>query len=290
MSAFFLQTLVDGVAGGAVLALLAVGLSVTFRLSKFVNIAHGDVATAGAYVTFFVVGATSLGFFAAAVVGVIAAALIGYLSYLVVFRRLRAERPITLIITSVGVAFILRYLIAFIWGQNQQAFDLPLMRAIRVAGLRINPYDLAIFVVCMLTFAALFIVIRYTRHGRAMRAVADNPQLARVAGLSTEAVLARIWLVASALSGLAGILLAAKTVITPYLGWYMLLPAFAAMIFGGIGSIGGTLIAGLILGVVSELAAAYWLPTYRVAAIFGVIVLVLLIRPQGLMGIKAVTR
>lgn len=290
MSTFFLQTIVDGIAGGAVLALLAVGLSVTFRLSKFVNIAHGDIATTGAYASFLILGVASLDFITATLAGVVIAALVGYLSYLIVFRRLRNERPITLIITSVGVAFIVRYVIVFIWGSNQQSYDLPLMRAIRFAGLRINPYDLVIFIVCMLTFAILFVIIRYTSHGRAMRAVADNPQLARVAGLSTEAVLARIWLVASALSGLAGILLAAKTVITPYLGWYMLLPAFAAMIFGGIGSIGGTLIAGLILGVVSELAAAYWLPTYRVAAIFGVIVLVLMVRPQGLLGIKTVAR
>lgn len=285
-----LQIVVDGVASGAILALLAVGLSVIFRLSKFVNVAHVDLATVGAYATLLALSSLAMAFSMAALIGVAVVAIVGYLCYRLVYRRLRGERSITLIITSIGIAFVLRYLVTFIWGSNQLSFDLPLMRAIRFGDIRISPYDLVIIGISIAIFAVLQVVMRFTSFGRSVRAVADNPQLARVSGLDTEAILARVWLAASALAGTAGILLAAKTVITPYLGWHMLLPAFAAMIFGGVGSIGGTLAAAMIIGIVSEFAATYWLPTYRLAAIFGVIVVVLLVRPQGLFGTKAVAK
>lgn len=289
-SVLLLQTIVDGIANGAILALLAVGLSVVFRLSKFVNVAHVDMATVGAYVTLFVFAGLVPVFWLAALLGTIIVAVIGYLTYRFVYRRLKDERSITLIITSIGVAFILRYLVTFIWGSNQKGFNLPLMRAVRFGDIRISPYDMGIIAISLSIFLGLFLLMRYTSLGRAVRAVADNPQLARVAGLHTEAVLAKVWLAASALAAVGGILLAVKTVITPYLGWGMLLPAFAAMIFGGVGSIGGTFFAALIIGIVSEFAAVYWIPTYRLAAIFGVIVVVLLVRPQGLFGTKVVAK
>lgn len=285
-----LQIIVDGIANGAILALLAVGLSVIFRLNKFVNVAHVDMATVGAYATLFIFTTLIPNFWLAATAGVAVVAAIGYLSHKLVYRRLRGERSITLIIASIGVAFILRYLITFIWGSNQQSFALPLMRAVRFGDIRISPYDLVIVGISLAIFIGLFFIMRFTSLGRSLRAVADNPQLARVSGLRTENLLTKVWLAASALAGIGGVLLAVKTVITPYLGWTMLLPAFAAMIFGGVGSIGGTFFAALIIGIVSEFAAMYWLPTYRLAAIFGVIVLVLIVRPQGLLGIKAVAK
>ena len=285
-----LQTIADGVANGAILALLAVGLSVIFRLNKFVNVAHVDMATVGAYATLVLFTSVLPIFWLAAIAGVAIVAAIGYLSHRLVYRRLRGQRSITLIITSIGVAFILRYLVTFIWGSNQQAFSLPLLRAVRLGDIRMSPYDLIIVALAAAIFLTLFFVMRYTSLGRALRAVADNPNLARVAGLHTQKLLTIVWLAASALAGVGGVLLAVKTVITPYLGWGMLLPAFAAMIFGGVGSIGGTFIAAILIGIVSEFAAMYWLPTYRLAAIFGVIVLVLLVRPQGLFGIKAVAK
>lgn len=285
-----LQSVVDGIANGAILALIAVGLSVIFRLNKFVNVAHVDLATVGAYATLFLVSGFLPVFWLAALAGIAVVALIGYLSHRLVYRRLDGQRSITLIITSIGVAFMLRYLVTFIWGSNQRSFDLPLMRAVRFGDIRISPYDLTIVGIAVAIFVGLFVIMRYTSLGRALRAVADNPSLARVSGLRTEHLLTIIWVAASALAGIGGILLAVKTVITPYLGWAMLLPAFAAMIFGGVGSIGGTFVAAIIIGIVSEFAAMYWLPTYRLAAIFGVIVIVLLLRPQGLFGTKAVAK
>src|SRR5690606_35373988 len=129
---------------------------------------------------------------------------------------LRGQRSITLIITSIGVAFILRYLVPFIWGSNQQAFSLPLMRAVRLRDIRMSPYDLVIIALACAIFLGLFLVMRYTSLGRALRAVADNPDLARVAGLQTQKLLTIVWLAASALAGVGGVLLAVKTVITPY--------------------------------------------------------------------------
>jgi neutral amino acid transport system permease protein len=286
----FLQAVVDGVSTGAIVALVAVGLSLVFRLSRFVNVAHVDMVTIGAYGTLLGATTLALSFSVSVVLGVVATMVVGWLCYRLVFRRLRAERSITLIIASVGVAFFLRYLVTFIWGSNQLAFDLPLMRAWRIGEIRLNPYDAGIIAVTVLSFVLLLAVLRFTAFGRALRAVADNPDLARVAGLNGEKVINRMWLIGSALAGLGGILLGAKTVITPYMGWYLLLPAFAAMIFGGVGSVGGTLVAAVAIGIIGELAATYWAPTYRLVAIFGVIVLVLIVRPQGLFGAKVVAR
>ncbi|WP_342642833.1 branched-chain amino acid ABC transporter permease [Rhodoligotrophos ferricapiens] len=286
----FLQMVIDGISTGAIVALVAVGLSLVFRISRFVNVAHVDLATIGAYVTLLFASTLAFPFPLAVAIGVVAVAALGFLTYRLVYRRLRHERAITLIIASVGVAFFLRYFVTFIWGSNQLAFELPLMRAYRFAGFRISPYDLMIIVATLAVFIALHMTLRYTAFGRALRAVSDNPSLARVAGVASERVISWMWLIGAALAGLGGILLGIKAVLTPYLGWQLLLPTFAAVIFGGVGSVTGTLAGALIIGIVGELAAIYWLPTYRTAAIFGVIVLVLLIRPQGLFGTKAVAK
>ena len=285
-----MQTIVDGLSTGAILALVAVGQSLVFRISKFVNVAHVDLATVGAYLALFGATTLAMAFPLALAFGVIAVSALGLLTYLVVFRRMQGERSITMIIASIGVAFFLRYLLTFIWGSNQLAFDLPLHRAVRFGEIRISPNDLVIMAISAGAFLMLHLTLRYTAFGRALRAVADNPDLARVAGLHAEAAVSRMWMIGAGLAGLGGILLAVKTVITPYLGWHLLLPSFAAMIFGGVGSVTGTFAAALILGVVSEAAATYWEPTYRLAAIFGVIVAVLLIRPQGLFGTAVVAK
>lgn len=286
----FVQTVWDGISTGGVIALVAVGLSLVFRISRFINVAHVDLATVAAYVTLLATGSVALAFPLAAVVGVIVVMGVGLLTYLLVYRRLAGELSITLIIASIGVAFFLRYLVTFIWGSNQLAFDLPVLRSIRVAGLRMAPIDIAIVAIALIVFVGLAIILRYSAFGRALRAVADNPELARVSGVAVDRVVTRMWLVGSALAAVGGIALAAKTVITPYLGWHLLLPAFAAMILGGIGSVGGTLLGALVIGVVGELAAMYWLPTYRLTATFGVLVLVLMLRPQGLLGKREVAR
>lgn len=286
----FIQTIIDGISTGAIVALVAVGLSLVFRISRFVNVAHVDLATVGAYVALLCATSLALPFGVAVAIGVIVVALIGYLSYLLIYRRLRNERGITLIIASVGVAFFLRYLVTFIWGGNQLAFDVPLMRAYRFGDFRISPYDLLIIVVTLAVFLALHLALRYSAFGRSLRAVSDNPSLARVAGVPTERVIAIMWFIGAGLAGVGGILLGMKAVLTPYLGWQLLLPAFAAVILGGVGSVGGTLAGALIIGIVGELAAIYWLPTYRIAAVFGMIVIVLVLRPQGLFGTKAVAK
>jgi len=286
----FIQTIIDGISTGAIVALVAVGLSLVFRISRFVNVAHVDLATVGAYVTLLCATSLALPFGVAAAIGIVVVAVIGYLSYALIYRRLRHERAITLIIASVGVAFFLRYLVTFIWGSNQLAFDVPLLRAYRFGDFRISPYDLLIIATALAVFLVLHLVLRYSAFGRSLRAVSDNPSLARVAGVPTERVIGIMWFIGAGLAGVGGILLGIKAVLTPYLGWQLLLPAFAAVILGGVGSVGGTLAGALLIGIVGEIAAVYWLPTYRIAAVFGVIVVVLLLRPQGLFGTKAVAK
>jgi neutral amino acid transport system permease protein len=153
-----------------------------------------------------------------------------------------------------------------------------------VLDIRIQPNDLKIALVALITLAVVFLVLHATPIGRRMRAVADDPLLARVSGISPRRVMLALWALAGAVSAVAGILLGMKTVVAPEMGWDTLLPAFAAAIFGGIGHPVGAIVAGVLLGIVQEVATPFVGFTYKIALAFLVLIFVLLLRPRGLFG------
>lgn len=275
--------LVTGLVSGLITGLAALSVTLVFGIARFANAATGDMMTLGAYVALSVAAASGSLILGGAA-GVLAAVLVGVASYLLVFRKLAGRSSVTALLASIGVGFIIRAGLGLVYGFQQQVFPVPLVRPWRPYGIRITPIDVQLTAVALLTLALVFLVLHATPVGRRMRAVADDPALAQVSGIEPARVMVTLWAMAGAVAGVAGIMVGIKTVVQPELGWSVLLPAFTAAILGGIGSPAGALAAGLLLGVVQELSTPFVGFTYKLAVVFLMLLLVLLVRPTGLFG------
>lgn len=279
----FAELLIAGLTSGLIVGLAALAVTLVFGIARFANAATGDVMAAGAYGAFLATGATG-SMLVGGVVGIAAGALIGVLGYALVFRPLSGRSSVTALLASIGVGFLVRAAIGVAFGHQQKTFQLPLVRPWRFGDVRIHPNDLYVAATALSAVALTFLILQATPIGRRMRAVADDPSLARVSGIAPARVMLALWAMAGALSAVAGIVLGVKTVITPEMGWEMLLPAFAAAILGGIGQPLGAVVAGILLGAAQELSTPFVGFTYKIAISFAVLLLVLLVRPQGLFG------
>lgn len=312
------QTLFYGLILGSILALGAIGLSLTYGILNFANFAHGDVMTFGAY--FALVYHVGLGWpmWLAFTSALASTALLALAIDRSLYRRFRSAKPVTLLIASVGVALILRNTLIFAWGPQEQWYQrgiqFPMRSSLELLEWllgwlpfgsawveRLTFLDFAlpvavkrthalIILVTLLLVALVHIFLRYTKMGKAMRAMADNADLARISGIHTERVVAWTWVLGSALASAAGIMLAMDTRLQPDLGWTLLLSLFAATILGGIGSIYGALVGGLVIGITSELSVDVLSgtlgisATYKPAVAFLLMIAILLIRPAGILG------
>lgn len=277
------QLLQAGIISGLVLGLAALGVTLVFGVARFPNAATGDVMTLGAYVALNV-GAASGSLALGSAAGILACALASIVFYALVFRPLSARSAVAPLLASIGLGFLLRAAFGLVFGMPQQVFQIPLVRPWLVLGLRVQPMDLQLAAVALVTLAVAFLVLHATPVGRRMRAVADDPALARVSGIVPARVMVALWALAGGVSAVAGIMLGIETVVTPDMGWDMLIGAFAAAVLGGIGSPFGAVVAGLLLGIVQELSTPFVGFTYKLAIGFVVLMLVLLLRPRGLFG------
>lgn len=283
------ELILNGLVSGLVIGLAALAITLVFGIARFANAATGDVMTLGAYGALAASGFTGsmlLGGLAGASLGAVA----GLLGYLLVFRKLAGRSSVSALLASIGVAFVIRAIMGVSFGHQQQVFQMPLVRPWRIYDIRVHPNDLKLSAVVLLALVAVFALLHFTPIGRQMRAVADDPALARVSGISPQRVMMALWLLAGAVSGLAGTIIGIKTVVSPEMGWELLLPAFAAAILGGIGHAGGAIVAGIALGVVQEIATPFVGFTYKIALSFVVLLAVLLVRPKGLFGTVAGAR
>ena len=270
----------NGAIEGLVIALAALAVTLVFGVARFANASAGDVMTLGAYAGYggqLATGSLWLG----AGAGMAAAAAVSLFFHWTVFRKLEG-RHVAALIASIGVAFVIRSALTFFLGHDQRNFAVPIMRAWSFGPVRIAPVDLALAAVALLAVALVFALLRLTPAGRRLRAVADSPDLARASGISVARAMAVLWLAAGALAGLAGVLIGIKTVISPEMGWDLLLPAFAATILGTIGNPVGAVLGGVLIGVAQEVSTPFVGFTYKIAVGFLVLLLVLLLRPQGL--------
>lgn len=275
--------LVTGLMSGLVIGLSALAVTLVFGVARFPNAATGDVMSAGAYAALAVAAGTGslvAGGFAALVAGI----LLNVVLYLLVFRRLAGRNPIMSLLASIGAGFMIRSSLGLLNGQDPQAFPVPLARPLILFDLRLQWLDLKLAGLTLATLAVVFLILEKTAAGRRMRAVAADPALARVSGIDPTRVMLTLWALAGGVSAMAGLVLGLKTVATPDLGWNLLLPAFAAAVLGGIGSPLGAVVAGILLGIVQEVATPFVGFTYKIAIAFAVLMLVLLVRPRGLFG------
>jgi branched-subunit amino acid ABC-type transport system permease component len=280
----FLNLLLNGLIEGLVVALPALAMTLVMGVNRFPNAAAGDFMTTGAYVAVGVQLLGGLPLWAAALVAMVVTALLSAGSHALIFRKLAGQPMVSSLLAAIGLGFLLRSMISFFAGHDQRTFDLPLVRAWNVGGVRVLPSDLAVAGIALVSLLVVFLLLYRTSFGRQLRAVADSPDLARASGIRAGSLLRSLWLLVGALSAIGGVLLGMKAVVTPEFGWESLIPAFAAMVLGGIGSPVGAVLGAVLICVAQELSVPLLGPSYKLVLSFAVLALVLLLRPAGLMG------
>ena len=280
----FANLLINGLIEGLVVALPALAMTLVMGVNRFPNAATGDLMTTGAYAAVAVQLLGGVPLWLAAVASVAATAVVSAGSYQLIFRKLAGRPMVASMLAAIGLGFVLRSLISFFAGHDQRTFEMPLVRAWNFGGIRLLPTDLLIAAVAAACLAVVFVLIYRTSFGRQLRAVADSADLARASGIRAGGLMLCLWLLVGALSSVGGVLLGMKAIVTPEMGWESLIPAFAAMVLGGIGSPVGAVLGALLLCVVQELSVPLLGPSYKLVLSFVVLALVLLLRPAGIMG------
>ena len=284
------QLMFNGLITGAIVALPALALTVVFGILRFPNFAVGAMLTLGAYVAWALNVLLGAPLLLAAAIACLILGLVCALSDKLVFAKLRDRSAITLLVASMGLAFVLENICRFAFGNEARNFAIAVARPIRWYGFRVNHEQFVIGLTVLACLIAVFALLRFTTLGRAMRAVADNPPLAEVRGIDRESIARITWLIAGAVMALAGVLIGMDRAIDPLVGWNYQLSVFAAAILGGLGSPIGAVVGALTIGIAEELSTLVIPTHYRQGIAFAVIVVLLLIRPHGLFGKKAIRK
>ncbi|KQO15034.1 ABC transporter permease [Acidovorax sp. Leaf76] len=280
----FTNLLINGLIEGLVVALPALAMTLVMGVNRFPNAATGDFLTTGAYAAVAVQMLGGVPLWLAAIASVAITAVVSAGSYQLIFRKLVGRPMVASMLAAIGLGFLLRSLISFFAGHDQRTFDMPLVRAWNFGGIRVLPTDLLIAAIAAVCLLVVFVLIYRTSFGRQLRAVSDSADLARASGIRAGGLMLSLWLLVGALSSIGGVLLGMKAVVTPEMGWESLIPAFAAMVLGGIGSPLGAVLGALLLCMVQELSVPLLGPSYKLVLSFVVLALVLLLRPAGIMG------
>jgi branched-chain amino acid transport system permease protein len=293
----FFQHLVNGLSVGAIYALIALGYTMVYGVLKLINFAHGDVFMMGAMIGWYSSARWSneskapsiLGALAVTLVSMIACGLLGLVIERLAYRPLRNSPRINSLITAIGVSFLLEYGGQLVFGPDPRSFRvLPHHETIRIAGLTIGFVDLVTLVVSVLLMFLLQRIVFHTRIGTAMRAVSWNPEVAALMGVNTDFVITFTFVLGSVLAAAAGILYASKYPrVEPLLGLMPGLKAFVAAVLGGIGNVPGAMLGGLLLGLAEQLVAGYGSSSWRDAVAFSILIVILLVKPSGLLGSTA---
>ena len=280
---FDLQLIVNGITVGSILALAAIGLTLTYGILNLSNFAHGDFMTLGAYLTWL--GNTSgLNIWLAMILGAVGTIVAMLVAEYLLWKPMRDRRAsdTTLIIISIGLALFIRNGILLIYGGSNQLYNLPVVPALEFGDVRIAYNRIIIVGLAIAAIIALHLILQNSKIGKAMRAVADNIELARVSGINVERVVLWTWVITGTLTAFAGGMYGLIAVVRPNMGWFLILPMFASVILGGIGNPYGAIVGAFIIGIAQE-ATVPWLGSeYKLGVALAFTIVILLIRPQGL--------
>jgi neutral amino acid transport system permease protein len=281
-----LQVSLNGLSLGAIYALGAVGLTLVYGILRLTNFAHGDFLTFGAYMAYLVNVTWGAPLVVAVFWAMAMTAILGLLFERTLWGPMRKRKAgfLQLILMSLGLAFLLRAVVQWFWGTQIRSLDVDNTSVVEFLGLRIGQTELIVIVVGVVVISAVGLMLRYSLLGKRMRALSDDIDLAETAGINTRRVIFYTWVFSGALAGLAGVMAGATTNLRPEMGFELLLPIFAAVILGGIGDAFGALAAGMVLGVMTEWSTLVVPSQWKVAVGFIVLVVVLIIRPQGIFG------
>ena len=286
----FLSYLINGISLGSVYAIIALGYTMVYGIAKMLNFAHGDIIMVGGFTVFTIVSTAG----GSPVVGVLASIVVctvlGVTIEKVAYRPLRGASPLAVLITAIGVSYLLQNVALLIFGSNARQFtSVVTLPALKLAGgkLSISGVTIVTIITCVIIMLALTTFINKTKIGQAMLAVSEDKGAATLMGINVNGTIAVTFAIGSSLAAIAGVLLcSAYPSLTPYTGSLPGIKAFVAAVFGGIGSIPGAMIGGILLGVIENLAKAYISSQLADAIVFSVLIIVLLVRPTGILGKK----
>ncbi len=289
------QLIINSVVTGSIYVLIAIGLTMVYRVLKFANFSHAELVTFGAYMAYIFNISFGMNFIYGALAAFFLTGMLGIATDRLVFKKLRnnGSNVISMMIASIGIGLVLRQAIQEIWGPNQVWYDIE-TRTFEIFGGSVTEMQVYIILISIALILILHFIFTETKLGKAMRGVSDNPQLAMASGIDTEKILLWVWFIGGGLAGTGGVFRGADTRLVPLLGWEMILSAFAVVILGGIGSFYGAILAAYVLGfaenfgvsILSDLSIS---TGYRPAIAFIILIIVLILRPSGIMGKKEAT-
>ena len=282
----FVQTLISGLSLGSIYALIALGYTMVYGIAKMLNFAHGDIIMVGAYAVIVAVMQLSLPPVIAILISIRVCAVLGVVIERLAYKPLRQAQPLTVLITAIGVSYLLQNVALLIFGSEQKAFPTILkLPAIKLGQVTIDGITLVTLGVTAIIMIALTLFINKTKLGKAMRAVSEDKEAAGLMGISTNRTITITFAIGSALAAVASIFYGATYVyIKPTTGAMPGIKAFTAAVFGGIGSIPGAMLGGVLLGLIEQFSKTYISTLWADAIVFGVLVLVLVVKPTGLLG------
>ena len=281
------QFIINGIVIGCAYTLVALGLTLMFGIMHIVNFAHGEIYMLGAFVTFFLTKALGGNFLLAIVLSMVVIYVLGMVLERLTFRPLYGKAHINMFLVSIGLVTFLQYGSSIVFGADSRTMETPYSgQSIRFLGLFITQERALVVIVTLVLIGCLYLLIQKTKIGRAMRAAAQNPIGAGMVGVDIKQVSSFAFAVGCALAAAAGSLLGPIFSISPFMGSMPVMKAFNVMILGGMGSVPGAILGGFLLGLTESLAGGYFLYEYKDAIGFVVLILVLSLRPAGLLGKK----
>ena len=286
----FLSYLINGISLGSIYAIIALGYTMVYGIARMLNFAHGDIIMVGGFVVFTIVSTLGLSPWLGLLVAVVICTVLGIVIEKVAYCPLRGASSLAVLITAIGVSYLLQNVALLIFGSNARQFtsiiNLPNLK-LADGSLTISAVTIVTIITCIVIMVGLTAFINKTRIGQAMLAVSEDTGAATLMGINVNKTISITFAIGSALAAIAGALLcSAYPSLTPYTGSMPGIKAFVAAVFGGIGSIPGALIGGVILGVIENLTKAYISSQLSDAVVFSVLIIVLLVRPTGILGKK----
>ncbi|MCI7233048.1 branched-chain amino acid ABC transporter permease [Huintestinicola sp.] len=285
----FISYLVNGISLGSIYALIALGYTMVYGIAKMLNFAHGDIIMVGGFTVFTAMSTEWCPVWLSVVIGIIVCTLLGVIVEKVAYKPLRNASPLAVLITAIGVSYLLQNVALIIFGSASQSFTSVVKNVapVTIGGVTISMETIISIVVSVIIMICLTFFINKTKAGKAMLAVSEDKGAAQLMGINVNSTISLTFAIGSALAGVASVLLCSSyPQISPYTGSMPGIKAFVAAVFGGIGSIPGAMIGGILLGVIENLSKAYISSQLSDAIVFLVLIVVLIVKPTGIMGKK----
>ncbi|WHZ32073.1 branched-chain amino acid ABC transporter permease [Desemzia incerta] len=282
----FFQQMINGLSLGSIYALIALGYTMVYGIIKLINFAHGDIYMVGAFIGYTMIHSFGMGFFPALLTAMALSALLGVLIERIAYKPLRHATRIAVLITAIGVSYLLQNGMLYFYGAEVRSFPQVVDNTLfEVAGLQVSRIQLLIFATTLVLMVLLQFIVQKTKMGKAMRAVSTDSSAAQLMGINVDNVISFTFFLGSALAGAAGVLVGLYyNTIDPMMGVAPGLKAFVAAVLGGIGFIPGAVLGGFTIGVIETLVSAYGNSMIRDAVVYGILILILIIRPAGILG------